>query len=308
MNIFFKKLAQTVIILASGTPFVRAKEIALTFDDAPMSNSKHFESSARTEELIRKLKSLEVPAVIIFANPCKKKSEALVLKQLQKYKDAGHIIGNHTCSHPRLDDSGYTTFSTDAESADKILTPLFSDQKFFRFPFLNEGTDVKLRDQMREWLKTNNYRNGLVSVDTDDYIFSSEINKAKKSGNKIDYKMVKKLFVAHLVGAANFYDKLAVDTLGYSPKHVMLLQEMEATVMFIDALVLELRKQGWKIISANEAYKDRLYSSLPKNTDTSNGIIAQLASEKTGKKVEYQQFDEIKDKLDKVLGLKTEIK
>jgi peptidoglycan/xylan/chitin deacetylase (PgdA/CDA1 family) len=294
-----KAFLLAVLLFLSYESF--AKEIALTFDDAPVSSSKHFESSLRTDELIRKLKLLKVPEVMIFANPCK--DEKASGAQLKKYVDAGHLMGNHTCSHPRLDDVGFSEYSKDAEKADQLLSPLFNGQKFFRFPFLNESKDEKLRDQMRGWLKANGYRNGMVSVDNDDYIVSWAINKAKKTGKKIDYKKVEKIFLDHLLGAVEFYDDLAVKNLGYSPKHVILLHEVDATVMFVDVLVTELRQRGWKIISAKEAFGDKLYLEQPKNTYSNNGIIAQIALEKTGEKIAYNHFDELKAELVKVLGL-----
>lgn len=287
-----------IILIFSLNAF--SKEIALTFDDAPVSSSKHFESSARTAELIKKLKTLQVPEVMIFANPCKDKNS---ISQLKKYVDAGHLVANHTCSHPRLDDVGFSDYSKDAEKADQLLSPVMSGQKFFRFPFLNEGKDEKLRDEMRNWLKANNYRHGMVSVDNDDYIFSWAINKAKDSGKKIDYKKIEQLFLNHLLGAVEFYDDLAVKNLGYSPKHVILLHEVDATVMFIDSLVIELRKRGWKIISTKEAYQDKLYLEQPKNTYGNNGIVAQVAFEKTNEKIGYNHFDEVKAELIKILGL-----
>lgn len=280
-----------------------AKEIALTFDDSPIESSRHFETQARTEELIRKLKALNVPPVIIFANACKREDSASVIQQLKRYRDAGYSLGNHTCSHPRLDAVGFAEFSKDAEKGDHLLKSLLSGQKFFRFPFLNEGTDEKVRDQMRDWLRKNQYRNGFVSVDNDDYIFSFKINQAKNAGKKIDYKKVEALFLRHLLGAADFYDNLAVKTLGYSPKHVMLLHEMDATVMFVDSLVKELRKRGWKIISAEEAYQDKIYLEQPKNTYANNGIISQMTMDKTGERIGYTQFNEIKAELDKILSL-----
>lgn len=271
-----------------------AKEIALSFDDSPMPTSKHFTTFARTDELIRSLKALNVPSVMIFTNPCKRKDSASVIGQLKRYKDAGHLIANHTCSHPRLDDVGYAEYVQNIEKADQLLYPLFTGQKFFRFPYLNEGKEEKLRDQVRVWLKVNQYRNGMVSVDNDDYIFSFKINQAKDKGKKIDYEKVKKLFLEHIIGAVNFYENLAIKTLGRSPKHVILLHEMDATVMFIRPLVEELRKQGWKIISAEEAYTDKLYLEQPKNTYANNGIIAQVAMEKTGERIGYNHFDGIK--------------
>lgn len=280
-----------------------AKEIALTFDDAPMWSSQHFKSDDRTKELIKKLKNLNVPPVIIFGNVCNGDESAVL--QLKQYRDAGHFIGNHTCSHLRLDNIGVSQFSKDFKEADKMLSPLFSGQKFFRYPFLNEGSDEKLRNEMRRELANAQYRNGMVSVDTDDYIFSSKLNQAKKESKKIDYDKVEALFLKHIMGAVDYYDALAVKTIGYSPKHVLLLHEMDATVLFLDSVVKELRKKGWKIISANEAYLDKLYLEQPKNTYAGDGIIAQMAFEKTGKKAGYAQSEEIQNELNKILDLKS---
>ncbi|HLE11657.1 MAG: hypothetical protein A2504_00495 [Bdellovibrionales bacterium RIFOXYD12_FULL_39_22] len=293
-----------LFILTSILVVAHAKEIALTFDDAPMGTSWHFESSARTEILIKKLKGLGVPPVIIFANACNREDSASVILQLTKYKDAGHLIGNHTCSHPRLDDIGFEKYIKNIEQNEKLLTPLLMGVTFFRYPFLNESIDEKLRDEVRNWLKGNHYKNGQVSIDNDDYIFSSKINRAKQNGKNIDYKKVEALFLKHVVGAAEFYDSLAVKTLGRSPKHVILLHEMDATVMFIDSLVNEFRKQGWNIISAQDAYQDEIYSRQPKNTYTNNGFIAQLAKENTGETFSYNGDKETGAELDKILDLK----
>ncbi|MBK7960638.1 MAG: polysaccharide deacetylase family protein [Bdellovibrionales bacterium] len=294
-----------ISVMAAFLCSAYAKEIALTFDDAPVSSTVYFETHKRTSKLIRKLKALSVPPVIIFANPCKRDDSNSIIVQLRAYTIAGHIIGNHTCSHPRLDKVGFDSFLEDALKADEILTPLYSGQKYFRYPFLNEGTDESARNQMRDWLGRNNYRNGLVSVDNDDTIVTDKIIKAKEQGKKVDHKKVEKLFLKHILSAAEFYDKLAVKNLGYSPKHVLLLHEMDGTVLYVDSLVKELRKNGWKIISAKEAYEDPLYLKTPKNTYAGNGIIAQLDYEKTGHKpkIGYYKWDELEKDLNKLLGL-----
>ena len=99
--------------------FSQAKEIALTFDDAPMSSSLHFSSEERTEALIKKLRNAKTPAAMIFANPCKRDDYKSLLAQLRKYRDAGHLIGNHTCNHPRFDKVGFKDFSEDAKTLKK---------------------------------------------------------------------------------------------------------------------------------------------------------------------------------------------
>ncbi len=296
------------IFLSLGFMFslsVQAKEIALTFDDAPVGSTVFFETHQRTNELIKKLKALNVPPVIVFANPCNRDDTNLVIEQLKAYTTSGHIIGNHTCSHPRFDKVGFDVFSADALKADKILSPLYSGQKYFRYPFLNEGTNETGRDKMRDWLSRNNYRNGLVSVDNDDTIVTDRIIKAKEQGKKINHEKVKELFLKHILSAAEFYEKLAIENLGYSPKHVLLLHEIDGTVLYVDFLVKGLLKNGWKIISAKEAYEDPLYLKAPKNTYAGNGIIAQMVYEKTGQKpkIGYYKWDELEKDLDKLLDL-----
>lgn len=300
------KLINTIFTFCLLSAQSSAKEIALTFDDAPMGPSAHFGSVERTEKLIQKLDSLKIPQVMIFANPCKRKDSKSVLGQLGLYAKQGHLIENHTCSHPRLDEVGFEIFSKDLIQAEGILSPLFEGEKFFRFPYLNESRDPVLRNQMRDFLKANSYRNAMVSVDTDDYLFAFKLNEAKKKNLSIDYKKVEELFVKHIVGAARFYDDLARETLGYSPKHVLLLHENDANVLFLEAAVKALRSEGWKIIGTEEAYKDPLYKMAPQSTYANNGIIAQVNHDKTGLKKGYFVFEDLDEELDQILGLDSE--
>lgn len=281
-----------------------AKEIALTFDDAPGETTLHFTPEQRTDELIRKLNALDVPPVIIFANPCNGGEPAYIQKQLQKFKDNHDIIGNHTCSHPRLDDVGFERFVFDTEKAENMLGSLLQPKKLFRFPYFNEGNKVELRDQVRKWLKDHDYKNIPASVDNEDPIFSAKINDAKSQGEKINYGKVKSIFLEHILSGAEYAERIAVKNLGYSPKHVILLHQKDATVLFIDDLVKEFRKRGWKIISASEAIKDPLYSIEPKNTLSTYGLLAQVVKEKTGDYKPSYDFNELKKSLNEALGLK----
>ena len=83
---------------------------------------------------------------------------------------------------------------------------------------------------------------------------------------------------------------------------VILFHEMDITVMFIGELVTELRARGWKIISPAEAFKDPIYLEQPKNTYANNGVIAQLAFEKTGVKDKFSPYQSVSDGLDGILG------
>lgn len=282
---------------------LHAQEIAFTFDDAPAEDTVNFKSMDRAKLLVKKLTALSIPKVMIFANPCKGKYEA-TQAHLALYLKAGHLIQNHTCSHPRLDNVGAEAFIANIKEGDEKLATLMSGQKFLRYPYLNEGSKGNNRDQVRDWLKKNNYRNGMVSADNDDYIFSFKMEQAQKKGLKINHDLLSKLFVAHVVEGAVFYDELAKSVLGRSPKHVLLLHERDATVMYLEKLVAEFKRRGWKIISSEEAFLDPIYQEQPVNTYAGNGIIAQVAREKNGNTVAYGDFDKLKKDIDSILGRK----
>ncbi|WP_413287733.1 polysaccharide deacetylase family protein [Bdellovibrio sp. HCB337] len=292
-----------LLVLFLFATTVQAKKLALSFDDAPGDDALHFTSKARTTELLKKLKSLNSPPVLIFANPCNGSSPESNYAQLKQFKDAGHIIGNHTCTHPRFDEAGVEKVIEDTQKSETLMNGLMTGSKYFRFPFFNEGKDREARDLFRSWLETNKYQNVSASLENEDPVFSKRLNDAKKLSKKINYEKVKALFIKHIIEGAEFYDKVAVDVLGRSPKHIILLHQKDATVLFIDDLVRELRSRGWTIISAEDAVKDPLYSMKPKNTLSTYGIIGQLAYEKQGSFKPYYDFSKLKQELDSALDL-----
>ena len=178
-----------------------------------------------------------------------------------------------------------------------------TQNKFIRYPYLNEGTDKELRDNVRIWLKQQNYRNARISADNEDPIFSAKINKAKKLGKAIDHQKVYELFESHIVSSLECSDNVARKLFGRSPKHVLLLHEADATVLFIKQLVTKLRKDGWKIIPVLEAYSDPIYFEEPLNMKAWHGIISQLEFERTGSFTSCYDYRAMVKKLNELLAL-----
>lgn len=283
---------------------VEGKEIALTFDDAPYGDSPHFKSTERTNLLIQKLEELNTGPVMVFAVPCRFERERSIAA-LKLWRNSGHYIASHSCSHPDLDKMTAQLYIENLEKADQLLKTLFpSDIKFFRYPYLHEGNTSEKRDKVREWLTKNGYRNAYVSIDNDEWLFHHKLNEAKGANKKIDYKQVGDLYVRHILSALDYYDGLAMDLLDRSPKHVLLLHEIDSSVLFIEQLISALRDKGWKIIDPVHAYGDPIYSEAPKNLYSNNGLIAQLAEERGVGHFAFR--DSLRDDLNKILGLEKE--
>ena len=108
------------------------------------------------------------------------------------------------------------------------------------------------------------------------------------------------LYVETLVQASNFYDQIALQTIGRSPAHVLLLHETDLAALYVDDLVVALRRDGWDIISMDEAYTDPIASIEPDTWFLGSGRVAAIAHTRGRKPVDlvHERTDE--DVLDRL--------
>jgi hypothetical protein len=87
---------------------------------------------------------------------------------------------------------------------------------------------------------------------------------------------------------------MAVDTLGRSPAHVILLHETVVAALLIDVLAKALRKDGWTIVPIDEAYRDPIAAEEPETWFLGEGRVAALAQIKGAdpRDLVYERTDE----------------
>ena len=255
-----------------------AQEIALTFDDAPRSDGALYTGLKRSEILLKKLEQYDVPQVAFFANPGKLDDVGTL--RLKMYGQSGHIIANHSYTHPQIQDVGVENYIKDIEKADQVLREFPEFRAWFRFPYLNEGRDEETRDRIRAALDSMNYFNAYVTVDNYDWHLEYMYQKALKEHKKIDYDLLKELYIEHIWESIQFYHNIALKTLKRSPKHVLLLHENDLAALFLDDLISFLRGEGWVIISPEEAYTDPIAEHIPNVLMNNQGRVAAIAREK----------------------------
>jgi peptidoglycan/xylan/chitin deacetylase (PgdA/CDA1 family) len=196
------------------------------------------------------------------------------------YGQAGHIIANHSHTHPHIQDVGVENYIADIKKAHQALNEFPGFRPWFRFPFLDEGKDEKNRDQIRDALDEMGYINGYVTVDNYDWYLEFMYQQALKENKKINYDLLKELYIEHLWESIQFYQNIALKTLKRSPKHVLLLHENDLAALFLDDLISFLRGEGWLIISPEEAYKDPISQHIPNVLMNNQGRVAAIAREK----------------------------
>ncbi len=274
------------ILLAAATPAFAQKRIAITFDDVPRSRGAFLTPDQRTTKLIAALKRAGVRQAAFFINPGRLADPdgAGGERRIRAYVHAGHVIADHSFSHLHLNATPAADYLADIDRSQAWLKGRTGLRPWFRFPYLDEGgPDKAKRDAVRAGLKARGLLDGYVTVDGSDWNMEALAVEAKKVGKTIDMAALRDLYVETMVEAADFGDDLAVKTLGRSPAHVILLHETDLAALFIADLVAALRKDGWEIVTADQAFADPIAeSAFTYDTPSANGTLTEMLAWQKG--------------------------
>lgn len=268
--------------LSAQEPEAR-KRIAITFDDIPRGAGVFYTEDERTQVLIQRLKEAGVEQAAFFLNPGRIAASEGAEERIAAYVAAGHVIANHTQTHPRLSQVSADQFLADIDAASAWLKDREGARPWFRYPFLDHGrSDKNKRDAVRAGLASRGLVNAYVTVDASDWFYEGEAQKAMRAGQEIDILELGRLFIEVHVEAAEFYADLAQRTHGRQPAHVLLLHETDLVALTLGELVEALEAKGWEIITADEAYKDPIAVEATRyDTPSAGGTLTeQLAWQK----------------------------
>ncbi len=288
------------IFAFSSTPNLTAREIALTFDDAPTPDSALMTGEERTKRLIDALIAAEVPDALFFV-----KADYITddtRKRLEQYAAAGFHLGNHSYSHKSANDLGLLDYPVDAYRAHLLLKSFSNFLPYHRFPFLHYGKDIEAITSLQQSLTELGYQDGYVTIDNFDWYISALLTKAAEQKKTINFNRARNLYVETLYSGIEYYDEIAKKTLGRSPRHVMLLHENDAAALFVGDLVAHLRAKGWKIITPQEAYQDPIARSFPDVAFHKQGRVAALAHSKGVPESGLRHLSENTEYLDKAFA------
>lgn len=252
-----------------------AQEIAITIDDAPRKDTKLFSGAERTQTLIENLKKAKVPDVLIFV--VTKQINENSINRIKAYEKAGFHLGNHSHDHFSANYEDLDIYLENITMAHKILENFDNFVPFYRYPYLHHGNNRETRNRIKSHLQNLGYRIGYVTIDNYEWYMGSLLQNALTEGKEVDYEALKNVYITTLWETITFYDIIARQTLGRSPKHILLVHENDITALYIGELVEYIRSQGWKIISPQEAYADPIASIVPDVLYNNQGRVAAIA-------------------------------
>jgi peptidoglycan/xylan/chitin deacetylase (PgdA/CDA1 family) len=285
-SLVFSILAVASILFASvNHPARRSKkkkkpmpEICITMDDVNYLRGQMYTGIERDSLMRATLKNKQVSAGMFFIGKYLESEEGR--KIMRAWDREGHLILNHTYSHPHYNDEtiSYEDFSRDVLQCDVLLKECKNFQKIFRFPYLEEGNTKEKRDSMRAFLQKQNYRSGYVSVMTTDWWINAKMEEALAMNARADIVKYKNLYLSNVKECAAFYKTLAEKVEGRPVKHVILLHHNLLNALYLGDLIDMLRKEGWKVIPAAEAFNDPVYSQYPDFFPSTSSLFTTLSS------------------------------
>lgn len=284
-----------------------APEVAVTLDDLSTAETPYYKAEDRHKRLREALDFRKVKAAVFV---CGKRVDSEEGRRLLGAWDAeGHLIGNHTYTHPFYHSPkiSFEEFSQDAARGEDVIRGFKNFQKLFRYPYLKEGDTAEKRDRMRAFLKARGYRMGYVTIDASDWYVEQRMLARIKGGAKTsDLWGYKDFYFEHIWERASFYDDLARRVTGRQVRHTLLLHDNLLNAFFLGDLLGMFTEKGWKVVDAARAFADPVFDALPQIVPAGESIVWALAKEskKFDALLRYPGEDSVyeKEKMDR-LGL-----
>lgn len=178
---------------------------------------------------------------------------------------AGHGLGNHSFSHGDYNGMGADEYLADIARADaamaRFLPAASSGQRYFRAPLLHTGNTPGKRQALLDWLGARGYRQGIVSIDNQEWVFATQYVRAKRAGDTGRMQKIVDGYARHIEDAFAFFESESMAVFGREPAQVLLLHANEINADHFDLIARVLTARRYKVVPLGEALADPAYAA-----------------------------------------------
>ena len=247
-----------------------ASEIAITFDDLPLSASSLpiAEQETITRRLVSALAQRKLP-VIGFVNTRKLQVRGRVdgarTALLDHWLDAGFELGNHTFSHPDLHRVGAEAYERDIVAGEAPLRDLLARRgatlRWFRHPFLHTGRTLEVRERITAFLTNRGYAIAPVTIDNGEWIYARAYDLAFAAKKTDVQKKLVASYLDYMTDKVAYFEGQAQKLFERDIRHVLLVHANRLNADAFDALADRLTQRGYRFVSLARALEDPAYRS-----------------------------------------------
>jgi len=273
------RLLGTGLLASAMTPRIgfaaEPPQVAITMDDFNLFGADEPTAEKRNQAILSALRAHSVKAAIFVCGTCIDSAPGKRL--LKQWDDAGHIIANHTYSHPNYAHTDFRRYSADILRCEAIIKGYPQFRRFFRFPYLKEGNTAEQRDRMRTFLADHGYKNGAVTIDASDWYIDDRLRKRLSTDSKANTTGYRDYYLQHIADRSRYYNDLSGRVLGRSVRHTLLVHHNVLNELYLGDILEQYKRQGWKLIDAERAYADPIFNEEPDVLPAGNSLVLALA-------------------------------
>jgi peptidoglycan/xylan/chitin deacetylase (PgdA/CDA1 family) len=278
-------LLAALLALASAAP---AQQIAFTWDDLP-AHGQLPPGVTRVQvgkQLIAAMQSAHLPPAWGFVNGVHTTEEPDSIPMLKDWRDAGYPLGNHTWSHPNLNQMPLADWEANLARNEPLLQSLMpaGSQRWIRFPYLGEGDtpekpDPAKRDAARKYLAAHGYKIAAVTTSFADYLFNGPYARCVAKNDTAAIAQLEKTYLDAAAGNLDFSRAMSQALFKRDIPYVLLMHVGAFDARMLPRLIQLYQSKGVTFVSLEDAEKDPFYAndldlSLPGQPDNLEGAMA----------------------------------
>ena len=273
-------------LLASPTLCGQPRTVAITVDDLPYAGGTFTGTLvpagiSQADPINRKLlAAFRAHHVPVTGFVIQQRVEAAPLSSrehiLKEWVRLGFDLGNHTYSHPDINQLSPEQIESEIVRGEATVGPLMKDAgkklEFFRFPMNHTGDTKEKHDRVARFLSQRGYRLATCTIDSSDYAFNDAYIRMLAGGDRSSAEKLRREYLAYTSAEIDYYAALNKSIFGYEPPEVMLLHDNRLNADMIEQVLGLFKTRGYRFVSLTAAQADPAYGT-PETYITDSGLM-----------------------------------
>jgi peptidoglycan/xylan/chitin deacetylase (PgdA/CDA1 family) len=255
------RTAALLLCLALSTPAF-GREVAITIDDLPRggdSDERSLEAvRAMTVKLLEPFAAERIP-LTGFVNEGRDVDFGAdgVREVLELWLDAGAELGNHSYSHPNVNNVPLEQFTADIVRGEPILKAALAARgrtlRYFRHPFLFTGPTPEIKAGLQAFLDERGYVAAPVTFDNSDYMFAALYARPEYRAR------VREAYVPYMESVVAAFEAASLALAGREFPQILLLHANALNAELMPELLAMFRRRGYTFVTLEQALADDIY-------------------------------------------------
>jgi peptidoglycan-N-acetylglucosamine deacetylase len=233
-------------------------------DDLPVHGALPAGETRRSvaERIVAAFRAAGVPEVYGFVNGAHVEREPETAAALAAWAAAGYPLGNHTWSHPNLNQVSAVAFAAEIARNEATLERFAggADWRWLRYPFLAEGDAPAKRDSVRAALARRGYRIAAVTMDFSDWQWSDAYARCRAGGRPQALDALERAYLDAVREAITRSREMARGLYGRDVPCVLLTHVSPFNARMMPRVLEVYRAAGFRFTTLAAAQADSVYA------------------------------------------------